>query len=408
MRSPAADASPTNLLILTPQLTRAAGGVWSYLAGLIGDGLPGNGLRVTVAGVAESSANDHREIRNAADVIAAPPTLVGSRYGYARTLSRRLRAAGRFDVIHANGLRTFAGLEALRLARRTRTPYLLTPHGMFHPQLRDARSLKKAVIDRLWDRRYIERAACLHATSELEHSIMRGAGIRQPIAIVPIGVEVQPVGGEATDDERVWFDSRTKIVDGRRLPRRALFLGILDRKKGLPRLFDAWHALGSAAEGWSLAVAGPADVVYRAQLEAQAKSLKLPVQFLGPVWNAAQRQFLYASADLFVLPTDWENFGIVVAEALAARVPVITTTGAPWCELQTTQSGWWVEPTVPALTAALREAFALSDAKRRAMGERGLQLVQSNYAWPTIGRQMAAVYRWLAGGGERPVCVTDA
>jgi glycosyltransferase involved in cell wall biosynthesis len=186
-----------------------------------------------------------------------------------------------------------------------------------------------------------------------------------------------------------------------------LFLGILDPKKGLPRLLDAWHALGAATAGWSLAIAGGGSTLYRAGLESQARRLGVAAQFLGPVWTDAQRASLYASADVFVLPTDWENFGIVVAEALAARVPVITTTGAPWRELQTERCGWWIEPTVSALTAALREAFALSQDERDAMGERGRALVETRYAWPAIGRQMAAVYRWVAGRGARPACVTD-
>lgn len=389
MPTPADDPSPTDVLILTPQLSRAAGGVWTYLDGLVGDALPGNDVRVTLAGVAELSSTDWRSIRNAARVIAAPPTLVGSRYGLSHALGRTLAKANRFDVIHAQGLRTFAGRETLRLARRTGTPYLLTPHGMFHPQLRDVRSLKKSLIDAAWDRRYIERASCLHATSELELSILRDAGVRQPAAVIPIGVNVA---------------ARSDQVAIAKAERHALFLGILNRKKGLLRLIDAWSEMRPA--GWSLTIAGPDDAGHRAEVEARVlhHGLTDVVTFRGPAWDA-EKAALLESADLFVLPTDWENFGIVVAEALAARVPVITTTGAPWRSLQTSDSGWWVEPTVPALAAALRDAFAKSPAELRAMGERGRAMVEAGYAWPAIGRQMAAVYRWLAGRGDRPACV---
>ena len=112
-----------------------------------------------------------------------------------------------------------------------------------------------------------------------------------------------------------------------------------------------------------------------------------------------------STPDLFVLPTHSENFGIVVAEALAAGRPVITTTGAPWEGLASHQCGWWIEIGADPLAHALRQAMSLSDDQRSAMGGRGRAWVNEEFAWPAIARQSIQTYLWLAGHAEAPPCV---
>ena len=126
------------------------------------------------------------------------------------------------------------------------------------------------------------------------------------------------------------------------------------------------------------------------------------VDYVGPV-AGARKAALYREADLFVLSTFSENFGLVVAEALAHGVPVITTRGAPWADLETYGCGWWIDTGVAPLVVALRQATALSDAERQAMGERGRVYVR-RYDWHTIAADTLALYRWVLGQGERPAC----
>jgi glycosyltransferase involved in cell wall biosynthesis len=128
--------------------------------------------------------------------------------------------------------------------------------------------------------------------------------------------------------------------------------------------------------------------------------LDASVVFAGAV-AGAQKAALYRDADLFVLPTFSENFGLVVAEALSYGVPVITTRGAPWADLETHGCGWWIDTGVEPLVAALRAATALTDSERQAMGERGRAYVQ-RYDWDAIAAQTLALYRWVLGQGERP------
>jgi glycosyltransferase involved in cell wall biosynthesis len=116
-------------------------------------------------------------------------------------------------------------------------------------------------------------------------------------------------------------------------------------------------------------------------------------------WN------LYRSADLFVLPSHSENFGLVVAEALACGVPVIASRGTPWEDLITHRCGWWVDNRPETLADALREATGLTDEERQAMGARGRDLVKTKYSWSPVAAQMKSVYQWMLGQGPKPECV---
>lgn len=129
-------------------------------------------------------------------------------------------------------------------------------------------------------------------------------------------------------------------------------------------------------------------------------------KFIGSVADKDKWK-LYRRADLFVLPTHSENFGIVVAEALASGLPVITTKGAPWAELEKHQCGWWVDIGVEPLAKALNQAINLSPEERQTMGQCGRQLIEQNYSWDKIGKEMLAVYEWILGGDNQPDCVIN-
>jgi glycosyltransferase involved in cell wall biosynthesis len=103
-----------------------------------------------------------------------------------------------------------------------------------------------------------------------------------------------------------------------------------------------------------------------------------------------------------VLPSFSENFGLVVAEALACEVPVITTKGLPWREIQEQECGWWIDTGLEPLVKALRSAFELSDQQRAAKGARGRKLIAKNYTWESAARKVDDVYRWLIDGAGPP------
>ncbi len=141
-------------------------------------------------------------------------------------------------------------------------------------------------------------------------------------------------------------------------------------------------------------LAGPDEQRTRSRLEAQARDLGLAnVTFPGPLYGEEKAKAL-AEADLFILPSRTENFGIAVAEALGAGLPVITTKGTPWSEIAGS-CGWWVDVNAAAIAKALADGMRLSDEERAAMGARGRELVAAKYQWESVGRAMAGVYETL-------------
>ena len=177
-------------------------------------------------------------------------------------------------------------------------------------------------------------------------------------------------------------------------PRTALFLSRIHPVKGLDRPIDVWNA--ARPQGWRLRIAGPGasgycDEVARRIVRA---GLERQVSLEGPVYGAAKTQ-AFISADAFLLPSHSENFGIVVAEALAHGVPVLTTTATPWQVLESEHCGWWVSPTSEAIARGLTAVVAASDETRKAMGLRGRALVKRQFAWRAIAKICARAMNLL-------------
>lgn len=289
------------------------------------------------------------------------------------------------DVVHVHSNWTFpvwwACLSALRLQR----PLVMSPQGCLDP-VRLAHSAWKKRVAGLLDRRFLRRATLIHATSPAEEAwIRRYVGGKPWIAMIPNGVDLRPLPASPKADPRT---------------RQVLFLGRLHPLKGLDLLLDAWARVGAAKpdkQAWHLVIAGPDEQGTRKRLEELTRQRGLTtVSFIGAVYGADKARAL-DEADIFVLPSRSENFGIAVAEALAAGVPVITTKGTPWGEIAGS-CGWWVDTTAAAIGAALDEAMRLTDADRAALGAEGRRLVENRYQWPAVGRAMTDSYHLLADG----------
>ena len=137
--------------------------------------------------------------------------------------------------------------------------------------------------------------------------------------------------------------------------RTALFLGRIYPVKGLPMLVEGWARV--RPQGWRLQIAGPDEAGHRAEVERAISVSRLNgvVSFLGPVEDEAKTSACF-NADLFILPSYSESFGVAVGEALAHGLPVLTTKGAPWPELAVRGCGWSVDPTVEGIAEGLRQA----------------------------------------------------
>lgn len=296
------------------------------------------------------------------------------------------RAATTPCVLHSHGVWRAANVFPLWLPNGCAARLVVSPRGMLSEWSLQHKRWRKLPFWLAMQAPALARTSLFHATARSEYADIRKAGFRQPVAIIPNGVEIPPLPAAPKR-------------------RRVVFLSRIDPKKGLDLLLPAWTRLAVEFPDWDLVIAGPLNSDYADSMQKLARDLQTPrVTFVGEVTGSAKHTLL-ATAALFVLPTYSENFGIAVAEALAHGTPVVTTTETPWADLPTREAGWYVRPERTAVEAALRAGMGLSLAELAQRGQRGRAWMAADYGWAQIGQQMVATYEWLLYGAKQPDCV---
>ena len=382
-------------------------------------------------------------------------------------------AVREFDLVHIHGIWDLRLHKVAVMCRKAGVPYVIAPRGMLEPWSLKQKWLKKRIARFLYQDRDLKLAAALHATAESEAEQFRRLGFKNPIIVSPNGVNV-PEGkvfqtqrtqdfAEFDCDHTATASPVANLHSAKRLQRRALFVSRMHPKKGVLELVESWARVKNEVKVRGEGERWCVELVYTMNSEeerAYEQNVKDRILALGmsygemvhgalsvtsgkdsasPLTAGQLPDFIftgalddekkweaYGRADLFVLPTYSENFGIVVAEALWAGVPVITTKGTPWAELECSASskfkvqsskleercGWWIE--LPearvkvkgvgvewmALDFALREAFEHSNNPNIRtilpdMGLRGHELVEERYTWSAVCAKLISGYKEL-------------
>lgn len=311
--------------------------------------------------------------------------------GHAPSMWKWLRdraATGGIDILHSHNLWMMPSIYPEYARRRWGIPHIVSPRGTLTGYSMSTGSRFKRVHWPLIQRPTLAHAACFHATAESELEDIRRLGFRQPVAVIPNGLDL-PDWVERPDRD----------------PKVVLFLGRIHPEKGLTTLLDAWSRVQDQRRDWALHIVGPDMGGHKAELERQIARTGIARVVFGEARFGKEKFDAYRAASLYVLPSPTENFGMTVAEALAVGLPVIANHGAPWSSLMSERCGWWTPHGAAALADALLDATGRSYEERLAMGRRGHAHIERDFAWPAIAEQMAAVYRWVLARGERPPCV---
>lgn len=288
------------------------------------------------------------------------------------------------DVLHLHGLWEYGNVQALRMAAATSVPAVCTVHGMLDDWSMSQGGWKKRLYLRFVLRPALSRGSRLHFTAEAEQEQSRRWLRDVPSIVIPYVLDVEPY----------LANGRSSLsLNG---PPHVLLLSRLHVKKGIERLIDAADVLAKGGKAIRWTLAGPADEAYLASLQQRVADLKLGdwVSFPGMVSGDAKAA-LYRSADLFVLPTSQENFGLVLIEAMAAGVPVVTTRGVDiWRELQHAGAEI-VDLDDPAVLPNVIQRLLVDPAERDRRSRQGRAWVESAFAGDVTARRFEALYRSL-------------
>jgi glycosyltransferase involved in cell wall biosynthesis len=278
------------------------------------------------------------------------------------------------------------------LARTTHKPYIVSAHGMLEKWALKHRQLKKWIYSFLIERSNLQDAACLHALTRAEVEDYRRYGLRNPVVLIPNGVDVPRT---AAPD---MFLEAYPHLKGKRL---TIFLSRIHYKKGLDVLCEAWCNVHHKCADAHLVLAGPDFENTRSTIQAQINELRIntSVSFTGMLRGAMKWSAL-AAAEVFVLPSYSEGFSVAVLEAMGMGVPVVISRACNFPEVADEGCGFVIGPNAGEVQNALTQLLLANHSDVVRMGNRGRQLVSTRYTWSAVGRQISAMYDWVLGGPE--------
>ncbi len=299
-----------------------------------------------------------------------------------------------YDLVYLVGIWNYPIAAAAAVCRRGRVPYVLSPRGHLYPYAVGKKRVKKGLYLRFFAPALLSAAAALHYTSEDEARQSHAHfGLRNRYFVVPNGLDFgafSPLPAASQLRQRYPQLGQRKTI---------LYMGRLNWKKGLPRLIEATCVLVREGLDVHLLLAGQDEAGYGRFLQrcVARHGLSERVTFMGLVREEAQLQ-AYAGSDVFVLPSDSENFGMAVIEAMACGLPVIVTDRvALHEELSRHGCGIVVEPTVSSLAEGMRAFFADGQQRQR-LSENARAFVRARYDIAAVAEAMRAQFREVAHG----------
>ena len=296
-----------------------------------------------------------------------------------------------YDVFHINGLWGLFIHKMVLLSKKSNTPYIVSPHGMLENWSLSQSKFKKKVALFLYQKKDLIESDCIHVTAILEMNSVRKLGIKNPIAVIPNGIDVSifPKKISQKVNEKKTF----------------LFLSRIHPKKGIELLIDAWANLKhSKKKNWQIKIIGNGKPEYIDELKNRIlkRGLQNCVYLLPPIFEIKKKNDVFYTSDVFVLPSYSENFGIVIAEALASFTPVITTKATPWKDLADHNCGWWIDVGVVALQNTLGKVLDMNNDELKKMGNNGRNLIEEKYSVEAIANKTYKMYDWVINKGEKP------
>lgn len=368
--------------IVIPNIDKTFGGP-SRSVPMLAKGLSCEGISITLLTVETDDMNYHILDDSSVKLIAIKKN---AKKQYLESIIIK----GNYDIIHLQNLWDPFLHKVAIIARKYKIPYIMTPRGTLEPWSLSQKKLKKALALSIYQMKDLQKAECILATSNMEADNIRKLGIQTPIAIIPNGIDLTE------------YPCRD-IECNNRIKKQIVFISRIHKKKGLEILIDAWSIIHSNYKDWSIVIAGNGEDCYINYLKKriQSKNLQNSITIIPPVFGKDKID-LYQTSSLFVLPTYSENFGMVIAEALSCGLPVITTTGTPWHELNNNNIGWCIDLNITNVARTISSAIDRGIENLFIMGQRGSLYVKENYDFMKVASKNKLLYDWILKKDKQP------
>lgn len=318
--------------------------------------------------------------------------ITNARFGYMPKLQKTLKRLQPYDLYHVQGLWQYLGHSVAAFARKQHRPYMMTLRGMLYPQALAHSTMVKKISLALYQHKDLQQAACIQATCIDEMKYYRALGFTNPVAVLP-----NPIDTTDIIDRPIYQPDRLRIG----------YLGRVHPRKRIERLIYAFDALRNELKDAELVIIGADDRQYEQFLYDEVRRLGLKnVHFTGFLTGEAKDKAIMSLSYLAV-PSDFENFGNIVTEALVRGVPVIASKGMPWQELETYHCGWWINNDQETINQTIRQAIFIPEEERIQMGLNGKRLIEEKYGVDILGQKMKQLYSWIIDGGTKPEFVYD-
>ena len=361
---------PLRILHFIPSLSFRSGGIGRYMQ-LLAKEL-GRQVRLTIITYASC---DELPIDNARVIYIPLLTITGKR---CRHIFEYALDTVKPDLVHTHGCWLPVDAMTLLWAKKKGYPVVCTPHGMLEPYIRRRHYWsRKLPAWLLYQRRALQKVDALVATAEEERRNILNFRPKNRVEVVPIGLDTDTIAMKKS------WQRTGKIV----------FLSRIHEKKGIDFLLQAAADMKEELNGYTIYIYGMGNETYIQSLRERVKQLGIAdiVRFQG-LAEGEEKWRLLRQADVLLLPSYTENFGIAAAEAMASGTPVITTQGTPWQDLQRRQCGWWVPVGKEPLKEALHALLQTTTAEREQMGRRARQLIEEKYSTKAMAEGMLQLY----------------
>jgi len=301
-----------------------------------------------------------------------------------------------FDLVHIHTLWNFPEWITSYYCQRARIPYLVRPCGMLASRCLAYGSLQKKIYSFFVERRNLNHADTIHFTTQEEKNQSNGFGLKSRTAVIPLGLNITDYSDLPPRGE---FRKTHPDLNGKKI---ILFLGRMTVRKGLDLMIQSFSQVIKVVQDAHLVIAGPDDEGYGRQLKRwiHQQGIHRKITLTGFL-EGRQKFALLRDSDVFCLPSYYENFGMAVIEAMAARLPIVISDRVNLhLEIQKAKAGF-VEPCqIDAVASALCQLLQ-DEQLRKTMGENGKKLVDEKYQWDVVVGEVIQLYERIARSHSR-------